>query len=236
MRMKENRASYLCLLSSLLMRRCTVIATTEPCFVLTASDLMSRSVVAISQDASLHAAVELFSQRQIGEAAVVDGDGRCVGILAATDLLRWAVRAARGGAEVVPPLACPYQVKGRLLTGAMAVICTRAQGSCSLQELRPMTGGRHTAVCMLPEGMVSDWQEVNGGGLANTVRRSMTAKVATVGAGVPLSALARAVMDAQVHRLIVVDEQHRPIGTVSCLDVLAALARCRTDGAAVKTA
>jgi hypothetical protein len=35
----------------------------------------------------------------------------------------------------------------------------------------------------------------------------------------------------RVHRLIVVDEQHRPIETVSCLDVLAALARCRTDGA-----
>jgi CBS-domain-containing membrane protein len=40
----------------------------------------------------------------------------------------------------------------------------------------------------------------------------------------PLSALARAVVNAHVHRLIVVDEQHRPIGTVSCLDVLAALA------------
>jgi 4-amino-4-deoxy-L-arabinose transferase-like glycosyltransferase len=31
--------------------------------------------------------------------------------------------------------------------------------------------------------------------------------------------------------LSVVDEQHRPIGTVFCLDVLAALARRRTDGA-----
>jgi len=132
--------------------------------------------------------------------------------------------------------ACPYQVRGRLLTGEEAVICIRGPGSCPLQELRAMTGGRHTAVCMLPEGLVGDGQEVSGGGLANTVRRSMTAKVATVGAGVPLSALARAVMDAQVHRLIVIDEQHRPIGTVSCLDVLAALARYRADAPTVKTA
>jgi predicted transcriptional regulator len=39
----------------------------------------------------------------------------------------------------------------------------------------------------------------------------------------PLSAPARAVVDAHVQRLIVVDEQHRLIGTVSRLDVLAAL-------------
>jgi CBS-domain-containing membrane protein len=39
-----------------------------------------------------------------------------------------------------------------------------------------------------------------------------------------MSALARAVIDADAHSLIVVDEQHRPIGIVSRLDVLAALA------------
>jgi CBS-domain-containing membrane protein len=35
----------------------------------------------------------------------------------------------------------------------------------------------------------------------------------------------QAVIDGHAHSLIVVDEQHRPVGTVSCLDVLAALAR-----------
>ena len=54
---------------------------------------------------------------------------------------------------------------------------------------------------------------------------------ATVEAEAPLSALARAVVDVHVPTLIVVDEQHRPIGTVSRLDVLEALARCRVDGA-----
>jgi CBS domain-containing protein len=146
-------------------------------------------------------------------------------MLSATDLIRWALGEARRGAEDVPPPACPYQVKGRLLTGADAVICTRARGSCPLQEVRPMAGGRHTAVCQLREGVVSDWQEVSGGGHAGAVRRSMTAD-SKVEADAPLSALARAVVDTHVHRLVVVDEQHRPIGTVSCLDVLAALARC----------
>ena len=48
---------------------------------------------------------------------------------------------------------------------------------------------------------------------------------ATVEAEAPLSVLARALIDAHVHRLIVVDQQHGPIGIVSRLDVLAALAR-----------
>ena len=197
-------------------------ATTRPSSALTASDLMSRDVVTISQDMPLRAAAELFFQQQIGEAAVVDADGRCVGVLSATDLIRWAlaspVALAPGGGGT-----CPYQVKGRLLTGADAVICTRPQGSCPLQEVLPMTGGRHTAICLLWNGLVSDWQQVSDGVPANAVRRYLTADVPTVGAEAPLSVLTRTVIEAHVPRLIVVDQGHRPIGTVSCLDVLAAL-------------
>jgi CBS domain-containing protein len=197
---------------------------------LTASDLMSRDVVTIAQDTPLRAAAELFSQRQIGEAAVVDAGGRCVGVLSATDLIRWALGEAQGGIEDVPPPACPYQVRGRLLTGGNAVICTRAQGSCPLQELRPVTGGRQTAVCRLREGVVSDWHQVSRSVPASAMRRYLSANDPTVEAEAPLSVLARTLIDTHVHRLIVVDPVHRPIGTLSCLDVLAALVRCRADG------
>jgi CBS domain-containing protein len=202
-----------------------MIATTRPFLALTASDLMSREVVTLSQDTPLRAAAELFFREQIEEAAVVDADGRCVGRLSATDLLHWALDEARGAAEDSPPPACPYQVRGRMLTGADAVICTLPEGTCSLQELRATTGGRHTAVCLLHDGLVSDWQQASGGAPAGAVGRYMTADVGTVGAEVPLSVLARVVIDFHVHRLIVVDEQHRPIGTVSCPGVLTALAR-----------
>jgi CBS domain-containing protein len=199
-------------------------ATTRPLLALAVSDLMRRDVVTLSQDAPLRAAAELFLRRQVEVAAVVDADGRCVGMLSAPDLIRWALGEAQGGAADVAPPACPYQVRGRLLTGEDAVICTLTAGSCPLQVLRPMTGGCHTAVCQMPEGVVSDWQAVPGGAHASAVRRYLTAD-ATVAAAASLPALARAVVDGHVHRLIVVDEQHRPIGTVSCLDVLAALAQ-----------
>jgi CBS domain-containing protein len=200
-----------------------MIATTEPLRALTASDLMSRDVVTISQDTPLAAAVKLLCRQQIREAVVVETDGRCVGMLSATNLMRWTLEGCRG-AEDVPPRACPYQVKGRLLTGEDAVICTRAAGSCPLQEQRAMTGGRHTTVCLLRDGLVNDWQQASGSVAAGAVRRYMTAAV-TVGKEAPLSVLTRVVIDAHVDRLIVVDEQRRPIGSVSCLDVLAALTR-----------
>ena len=205
-----------------------MIATTGPLLAPTASDLMSRDVVTISQGTSLRAAAELFVRRQVGEAAVVDPDGRCVGTLSATDLIRWVLGEAGGTAEDAPAPACPYQVKGRLLTGEDAVICTRPRGSCPLQELRAMTGGRHTALCLLRGGPVSDGQQVSGGEHA-AVWHYLAAD-ATVGREAPLSAMARAVVGAHVHGLIVLDEQHRPIGTVSCLDVLAALARSAAGG------
>jgi CBS domain-containing protein len=197
--------------------------TTEPLLALTASDLMSRNVVTISQDTPLRAAAELLFQRRITEAAVVDADGRCVGMLSATDLIRWALQRAGGPEDDLPP-ACPYQVKGHLLTGSDAVICTLAEGNCPLQEMRPLMGGRHIAVCRLRQGVGSDWQDFSGGRHASAVRRYMTTD-SIVGAETPLSTLARAVLDVHVPTLIVVDEQHRPIGSVSRLGVLTALTR-----------
>jgi CBS domain-containing protein len=129
-----------------------------------ACDLTSRDVVTISQDMPLRTVVELFFQRHIGDTAVVDAGGRCIGMLPATDLLRWALAEERGAAEDVPPRARPYQVKRRLQTGGDAVIDGQSNGSCPMPDIRPMTGGRHMVVCQLREGGVRDWQEVSGGG------------------------------------------------------------------------
>jgi hypothetical protein len=90
---------------------------------------------------------------------VVDAEGRCVGVLSASDFLRWSEEEAPG-AEEGPIPACPYQEKGRLLTGEEAVICTLAEGSCPWQTTRPTMGGRHTSNCRLPSGVLSDWQKV----------------------------------------------------------------------------
>jgi CBS domain-containing protein len=195
----------------------------KPLSALTANDLMTRVVVLLSEDMPLRDAARLLRQAQVSGAPVVDEQGRCVGVLSAADFLHWAEQEGRG-AEQAPVPACPYQVKGRLLTGEEAVICTLAEGSCPLQVMRPTTGSRHTALCTLPPIDLSDQQQGIEDLPTDAVRRYMTAAAVTVGPRTPLRKLARMMIDAHIHRIIVVDKKRRPLGIVSSTDLLAAIA------------
>jgi len=195
----------------------------KPVLTLTTSDLMSREVITIPHEMSLRAAAHLLFQNQISGAPVVDADGRCIGVLCASDFVHWLEEGGRG-ADDVPVAACPYRVDGRLLNGEPAVICTLAEGSCPLQEMRPTMGGRHTAVCRQPGGVVGDWQELTKNLPVSAVHRYMTADVITVGPQMTLPKVARMMIDAHIHRIFVVDGERRPIGVVSSTDLLAAVA------------
>jgi CBS domain-containing protein len=56
------------------------------------------------------------------------------------------------------------------------------------------------------------------------VRRFMTPNPVTARPDASIRTLARMMIDAHVHRVIVVDEQDRPVGVVASTDLLAALA------------
>jgi CBS domain-containing protein len=202
-------------------------AKSKPLLALTAGDLMTRNVVQLPEDMPLREAARLLRQAQVSGAPVVDKQGRCVGVLSTADFLRWAEQEGRG-AEKAPLPACPYQVKGRLLTGEEAVICILAEGNCPLQVMRPTTGGRHTALCTLSSSIRSARQQGIEDLPGDAVRRYMTADIVTAGPETPLPRLSRMMIDAHIHRIIVVDEARRPIGVVSSTDLLAALAH--SDG------
>jgi CBS domain-containing protein len=71
----------------------------------------------------------------------------------------------------------------------------------------------------------SEWQVVEVENLPNDeVRDYMTPDPVTVRPSIRLTELARKMLDAHIHRLIVVDAQGRPVGVVSSTDVLAAVA------------
>jgi CBS domain-containing protein len=173
---------------------------------------------------SLRSAARLFVRSRISGAPVVDAEGSCVGVLTASDFVRWTQDEVPS-AEDLPLPACPYQQKGRLLTGEDAVICILAEGNCPWQKTRPGTGGRHTTLCQLPSGIYSDWQQVTKNLPRSAVRRYMTADVVTVGPDTPLPELARVMVHAGIHRVLVVDELRRPTGIVTSMDILAAVAR-----------
>ena len=185
-------------------------ATCRAVHALTAGDVMSRDLVVVPQHMSVREAARLLHRARVSAAPVVDERGRCVGSLSAADVFRWAL-AGCPETVVDPVRTCPYQLRGRLLTGNEAVMCMLAHGSCPFQVVRPTTGGRHTDICMRPETEASP---------LGTVPRYMTTDVATVRLQTPLPELVRQLGDAHADRLIVLDEFDRPIGIVSAPDVL----------------
>jgi CBS domain-containing protein len=200
-----------------------MITTTRPLSELTAGDLMSREVITIHGQMSLQAAVHLLRLANVTGAPVVDESGQCIGVFSAVDLLH-RVEERSTGAGTARVRACPYHTWGRLLNGQKTMICTLEEGSCPLQRIQPTMGGRTTAVCLLSEGVLSDQQalEVEQAGEVN---RYMTKDVVTAAPGVRLPELARKMLDAHIHRVVITDEQGRPIGIVSATDILAAIAR-----------
>ncbi len=179
-----------------------------------AADL-HRDVVVVPRQMLVRQAAGLIHRARASAAAVVDEQGRCIGMLSAADVFRWI---ADGCPEVVlrPAAACPYQVHGRLLTGGEAVICILAHGSCPYQTPYPGLGGRSTGVCMRPE---------NADSPVGTVPSYMTTDLVTVRPETPLPELLRRINDSPADCAFVVDESARPIGVVSAKDVLIAVGR-----------
>lgn len=158
-----------------------MIATPTPLLALTAKDLMSKNVVMISQSMSLRAAAKLLSQAQVSGAPVVDPEGKCVGVLSATDFMHLASHKDRSA---------------------------------------------HMAKQHDPGCFHSAWQMHDADALpANEVGTYMTADPVVIPIHTPIAELARSMTDARIHRVIVVDAQRRPIGVVSSMDILAAVAR-----------
>ena len=74
-----------------------MVTVTKRFLDLTASDLMSHEVVTLPLDMPLRAAAERLAAAGISGAPVVDAEGRCVGVLSKSDLVRSM------GPEVAPP-------------------------------------------------------------------------------------------------------------------------------------
>jgi CBS domain-containing protein len=194
---------------------------------LTAGDVMTRDVVRIPEDMPLRDAGRLLLQERISGAPVVDAQGNCVGVLSALDLLRFAEKRAAGAGAACSPLprTCPFQATHRRPHGDEVTLCLLPPGMCPVQERHEGPEGKELLLCSQPHCILTDWQVVDPDNLpTNAVRHFMTTRPVTARPATPLRSLARMMLDAHIHRVIVVDVGRRPIGVVSSTDLLAALA------------
>ena len=153
--------------------------TNKPLLDLTAADLMSRDVISIPWQMSLRAAAHELAQARVSGAPVTDEDGRCVGVLSATDLVRWLGRGEQAARRHF-----------------------------------------HASLCFCCEWEVIDIEVLP----PDAVSRYMTADVVTATPDTPVGQLARWMLEAHIHRVIVTDDAGRPVGVVSTTDILAAVA------------
>ena len=196
----------------------------KPFTALTTGDIMSREVARVPHTMGMRDAARLLLQAQVSGAPVVDLQGRCVGVLSAADFIRLAERPPTSAPPQEQPLTCGFEQKWTDPGGRDVILCTLQAGVCPLQRPENGPGGRKRLLCTEPHSVPADWQMVNVERLpADPVHRYMTADVATVPPEMLIRELARRMIDAHIHRLIVVDGQGRPVGIVSSTDILAAL-------------
>jgi CBS-domain-containing membrane protein len=153
------------------------MVATKPITELTAADVMSHHVVTVPETMVLQEAAGLLAREQISGAPVVDSSGRCVGVLSATDFVRWVEQ------------------------GPGPVHTTRGRCFCA------------------------DWQVIDVEMLPkDEVRWYMSTDLVSAEPATTVTDLARRMLDAHIHRIVVLDASRKPIGVVSSTDILAAVA------------
>jgi CBS domain-containing protein len=208
-----------------------MLATTRPLNELTAGDLMSRDLVTVSHETPLREAGRLLLLHQISGVPVVEPGGTCVGVLSTTDLLRWAIQQSGGGSPQLAerPYSCIFQLKHRENNGEERVLCTLPLDVCTLQRQEG-----ENIFCSQPHEVLADWQVVNVEQLpTESVGQFMTPDPVTVDISTPLPEIARRMVDAHVHRVVVVNRLYHPVGIVSSTDILAGIAHSIGEPAAL---
>lgn len=155
-------------------------AAIESFFGLTVADLMTTPVMTIPQETSLREAARLLMGCHISGAPIVDGDGRCLGVVSSSDFITVAGRDESGSSEGSPK-------------------------TCFIS----------------PWGEIIDIDESED----CEIRRFMKTPLVSVTPATLVGECARRMVDAHIHRVLVLAEDDRPCGIVSSTDILAAVSR-----------
>jgi CBS domain-containing protein len=193
---------------------------------LSAKDLMTTDVLHVHQEMSVKDAALLLVKNGISGAPVVDDKGRCIGVFSSTDLLRNHTEQKHPRTTPLErPVTCPFVRTLRDLQGCETSLCTLSLGSCPIQRGQKDADGTPRVICSEPHAVPVEWSVVEMEQLPeDPVQVYMTTDPVTVHGDVGIQTVARMMIDAHIHRLIVVDPEERPVGVVSTSDILASIA------------
>lgn len=180
---------------------------------MTARELMTAPVLTVAAGARLTEAAGTMRRKRIGRLVVVE-DGRTVGIVSVSDVVAALAAPPRGRSTV-----------GDVMSHAF-VACRPAAPLASVA--RALSERRSRAVIVLAAdgtalGIVSrhDLLPLSPGEAAARTAADVMHPPLTTTPETPLADAVAAMIRAEVHRLVVVDDGRTPIGLLSSWDVLA---------------
>src|SRR5207244_2600375 len=102
---------------------CVMVETTKNLLARCAADIMSHGVVMIPREMSLPGAARMLARAGVTGAPVVDDNGRCIGVVSATDFMHWVETDQKTG-KVKPTAECmckPWQIPAGVVEASCCV-------------------------------------------------------------------------------------------------------------------
>lgn len=193
---------------------------------LTVSDAMTRSILTIGQELPAYEAAERLLLHGVSGAPVIDDDGRCVGVFSLSDFARLSKNIGKN--EELPE-CCPFQVRHRRVDGTDVMLCTLPPGVCPIQ-LQECEGAETRQVCQAPHEIVVEWQALQPKlSPKDPVKRWMSSIPITVNSSATLVECAGRMVNAKVHRLVIVDDDQHAVGLVTSMDILKTIAELAVE-------
>jgi CBS-domain-containing membrane protein len=135
---------------------------------------------------------------------------------------RWLGQMHVSGAPVVDDQG---RCVGVLSAGDFVACCAANRTHCAKHRAEA-----HYGPCTFPDCVGSEWQMVQvAESVESLVCDHMTPDPVTARPETTIARLAQMMVDAHVHRIIIVDDRGRPLGIVSTTDIVAAVARAGID-------
>lgn len=187
----------------------------KPLDQLVAEDVMHADLLTVAPDVLLDELRQRLLESRVSGLPVVD-DGRLVGIVSRTDLVRVAALAEALDGALVEEWQERTGHMGGSPMGGSDMAGSDMTGS-------DMAGSHMTGSDMGASGPPTADQAFRQRLGQLRVRDAMRSQVVTCTRRAPLAEVARAMLTSHVHRVVVVDGE-QPVGIVSALDLAALLA------------